>query len=294
LHNQNVLNSDAKQDSGRKLFYGLFVFPLLIAVGMAVLLCAVVLLTREAETPGSLIAQIKTGSPSKRWQKAFELSNELNQGRGMIRESGVMNEVIHILNARGEYDAKTRSYMALALSRFNEPEARQALLGTLREETESETQLYLMWALGIRGVREAADAIEPFTRSPNEDLRKMSAYVLGVLGGEKNTRAVEPLLKDPSRDVRWNAALALARLGNDGGYKILIQMTDRKMLAGYEGLSEGKVEEIMVNAIKGLGFLHHKGESLPILAGIAHSDKSLKVRQAAMEVLNRQRAPVAA
>ena len=72
---------------------------------MAVLLCTVVLLTREAETPESLITAIKTGSASKRWQKAFELSNELNQGRGMIRTSGVMKEVIHILRDRAEYDA---------------------------------------------------------------------------------------------------------------------------------------------------------------------------------------------
>ena len=69
-----------KPASGRKLFYGLFIFPLIIAVGMAVLLCTVVLLTKEAETPESLITAIKTGAPSKRWQKAFELSNEINQG----------------------------------------------------------------------------------------------------------------------------------------------------------------------------------------------------------------------
>ena len=117
-----MVNSKSEKQSSRKLFYGLFIFPLLIAVGMAVLLCTVVLLTREAETPESLITSIKTGSPSKRWQKAFELSNELNQGRGLIREAGLMKEVIHILNEREEYDSKTRAYMAIALSKFNEPE----------------------------------------------------------------------------------------------------------------------------------------------------------------------------
>src|SRR5204863_1978670 len=117
-----------------------FIFPLLIAVGMAVLLCTVVLLTREDETPESLITAIKTGSPSKRWQKAFELSNELNQGRGMIRSGGVMKEVLFILNNRSEYDARTRSYMALALSRFDEPETRAALRKTLAEETDPEVQ----------------------------------------------------------------------------------------------------------------------------------------------------------
>src|SRR3990167_9521427 len=117
-----MVDSDLKRGSGRKLFFGLFIFPLMIAVGMAILLCTVVLLTREVETPESLIMAIKTGPPSKRWQKAFELSNELNQGRGMIRAEGVMKEVAHILTQRQEYDGQTRSYMAIALSRFQEPE----------------------------------------------------------------------------------------------------------------------------------------------------------------------------
>ena len=54
----------------RKLFFGLFIFPLLIVVGMATLLCSVVLMTHEKETPESLLASIKTGAAGKRWQKA--------------------------------------------------------------------------------------------------------------------------------------------------------------------------------------------------------------------------------
>ena len=116
-----------KKASGRKLFFGLFIFPLLIAVGMAVLLCTVVLLTREVETPETLISAIKTGAPSKRWQKAFELANEIHQGRGLIRQTGVMKEIIHILNDRAGYDAKTRAYMAVALSHFPDTESIEAV-----------------------------------------------------------------------------------------------------------------------------------------------------------------------
>src|SRR3989339_1538249 len=102
----------APPDPKRKLFFGLFIFPLLIAVGMALLLCTVVFLTNEEETPETLITAIKTGAPSKRWQKAFELSNELNREGGLLRSAGIMNEVIHILNDKEHYDAQTRAYMA--------------------------------------------------------------------------------------------------------------------------------------------------------------------------------------
>ncbi|MBI3312790.1 MAG: HEAT repeat domain-containing protein [Candidatus Omnitrophica bacterium] len=282
-----MINSPLKKDSGRKLFFGLFIFPLLIAVGMAVLLCTVVLLTREVETPESLIMAIKTGSPSKRWQKAFELSNELNQGRGMIRSEGVMKEIIHILTEREEYDIQTRSYMAIALSRFEEPEVVSVLREALKAEPEPEVQLHLIWGLGIRGAKEAVDDILPYLKSEREDIRKMAVYVLGVLQDKKAAKPLENLLDDESRDVRWNAALSLARLGSDAGYPVLVKMLDREALKNYEGLPEDKIEEIMVNATKGMALLG-RSDSLTILNQLAKGDSSLKVRQAALEALQYQ------
>jgi len=283
-----MINLPSQKDSGRKLFFGLFVFPLLIAIGMAVLLCTVVLLTREAETPESLIIAIKTGPPSKRWQKAFELSNELNQGRGMIRTSGVMKEVIHILNHREEYDAQTRAYMALALSRFEDPAALAALQDALGKETEPDVQLYLMWALGVRAEKASAKGVVPFLKSENPDLRKTAAYVLGALQEGKSRAFIKPLLEDADRDVRWNAALSLARFEDDAGYAVLVKMTDRQALAAQEALPESKIEEIIINAVKGLALIPRR-ESLDVLSRLSQEDPSLKVRQAAFDALDQIR-----
>ncbi len=280
-----MVNSHTNEGSGRKLFFGLFIFPLLIAVGMAVLLCTVVLLTREAETPESLITAIKTGSPSKRWQKAFELSNELNQGRGMLRTSGVMKEVIHILRDRREYDARTRSYMAIALGRFDDPEVIPALEAALRDETEPDVQLYLIWSLGVKQASGSAGQIAEFLKNENPELRKTAAYVLGVVGNRDAAKRLQPLLSDENRDVRWNAALSLARLGSDAGYSELLKMSDRRTLGAYDQMTEDKIEEIMVNAIKGLALLK-KNESVPVLVELADRDVSLKVRQAALDALD--------
>lgn len=280
-----MVDSQAKPESGRKLFYGLFIFPLIIAVGMAILLCSVVLLTHENETPESLIAAIRTGSPSKRWQKAYELSNELNQGRGMIRTSGVMNEIVFILTSRSEYDARTRSYMALALSRFEGPEAKVALRQALKDETEQDVQIHLLWAIGTVRDSEAIDSVLSFLGHESAELRKTAAYVLGVLGRpEKSIPALGALLHDQTQDVRWNAALSLARLGSDAGYGELLKMTDRASLNAVAAVDEARAEEIIVTAVKGLAILA-KPESLEILRSLSKNDSSLKVRQAALEAL---------
>lgn len=272
---------------GRKLFFGLFIFPLLIAVGMAILLCSVVLLTSEEETPESLITAIKTGAPSKRWQKAFELSNELNRKQEGIRTQGVMREIIHILGDPAHYDAKTRSYMAVALSHFRDPEAMKALGKALQDESE-DVVLYSIWALGVVEAKHYAAEILPFLQSRNDQLRKTAVYVLGVLGDKRTIEPIRPLLEDATADVRWNAALSLARLGDETGRDILLKMTEREILASQHQLNEEQIEKVMINAVKGLALIGG-GRALEVLEPLSRHDKSLKVRQAAIEAIQYQK-----
>ncbi len=276
----------------RKVFFGLFVFPMLIAVTMAILLSGVVLLTHEEETPEALITAIKTGAPSKRWQKAFELSNELNREGGLIRSAGIMNEVIHILNDKDHYDAGTRAYMAMALSRFRNPEAESALQDALRATDDSEDPkltLFLIWGVGNFENAGSAGEVARFLESGHDDLRKASAYVLGALGNREVIPKLEKAIEDSVIDVRWNAALSLARLGSGSGKEILLQMIDRKHLtnvgAGHASpLQESEIERIMANAAKALGFIQDP-EIRKTLEQLSKTDPNLKVRQAAMTAL---------
>ena len=281
-------------NSRRKVFFGLFVFPMLIAVTMAVLLSGIVLLTHEEETPETLITAIKTGAPSKRWQKAFELSNELNREGGLLRSAGIMNEVIHILNDKEHYDAQTRAYMAMALSRFRAPEAESALRKALSEVDDSEDPkltLFLIWGVGSFERPDSAHEISRFLESQHDDLRKAAAYVLGALKNKEVIPTLERALEDSVIDVRWNAALSLARLGSSSGREILLQMVDRKYLANVgAGLkpapTETEIERIMVNAAKALGLIQDP-EIRKTLEQLSKTDSNLKVRQAAMAAMQR-------
>lgn len=247
----NAPEAPPKPNTGRKLFFGLFVFPLLIAVGMAVLLCTVVFLTNERETPETLITAIKTGSPSKRWQKAFELSNELNRRKENIRSEGLLNEMIHILGDAGRYDAKTRGYIAMALGHFDNTVSRNALTGALSDPSE-DVQLYALWALGDAKAGSAVPAILPFLKNEKESLRKTAAYVLGAIASAEAAPDLRLLLDDKVADVRWNAALALARLDDGSGLPVLLEMLDREGLAAAWRMNDAEIETVMINAIRGI------------------------------------------
>ncbi len=272
--------------SSRKLFFGLFVFPLLIAVGMAVLLCTVVLLTHEEQSPETLIASIKTGSPGKRWQKAYELSNELNKSRGTLRGESVSNEIIQILSDPSKYDAKTRSYMAIALSHFNHPSAVDALKKALGD-ADQDVKLYSLWSLGKLSASAASAAVARFLDNENPDLRKMAAYVLGAMADKSSAAALRAKLSDPVEDVRWNAALALARLGDNSGLKILLQMLDGSALEK-SGLRGPESEAVKINAVKGLALVGD-ASTLTALEAVSKNDESLKVRQAAIDAIHFQK-----
>lgn len=271
-------------NSGRKLFYGLFIFPLLIAVCMAILLCAVVLLTHDDETPESLISAIKTGSPSKRWQKAFELSNELNQKKnGIIGNEALLGEIITIFKDKEHYDPKTRGYMAVALSHFSNTRSTKALTDALSDD-HAEVLLFSVWSLGTLDAKGSLPQILPLLRSNEKEVRQMSVYVSGVLGNQATIPSILPLLNDPVADVRWNAALALARLGSDAGFEVLEKMLDRKTFATDSPPAEEAIEQIMINAVRGLALIR-KPESIKILETVSRSESNLKVRQAALDAL---------
>ncbi len=272
----------------RKVFFGLFVFPMLIAVTMAILLSGIVLLTHEEETPESLITVIKTGAPSKRWQKAYELSNELNREGGMLRGAGIMNEVIHILNDEEHYDAKTRAYMAMALSRFHNEEAQSALrtaLSKADDEDDPKLTLFLMWAVAGYQNQDDAKGMLRFLESQHDDLRKTAAYVLGALNDKEVIPKLQRSLEDSVIDVRWNAALSLARLGDKSGKDILYQMLDRTALHSIHELDEPGIEQVMVNAAKALKLIFDE-QTQKILEHISQTDPSLKVREAALYALS--------
>lgn len=277
--------------SKQKLFFGLFVFPLLIAVGMAVLLCAIVFLTNEEETPETLITSIKTGAPSKRWQKAFELSNELNsKTQTTIRQTGILKEAIHILGEKEHYDSKTRAYMAMAVARFQTDEALMALHKALTEvdvkNDDAVLPIFLMWSIGNFENPRSAEVIKPFLESEDSALRKTAAYALGAL---KNPSVIPDLsrrLDDLELDVQWNAALSLARLGNPDGTDTLLKMIDRSYLEKTPNLTNDRIEAVMVNAAKGLTLLN-SSDAQVVLENISKTDPSMKVRQAAISALQK-------
>jgi len=90
--------------------------------------------------------------------------------------------------------------------------------------------------------------------------------------------------------VRWNAAMALARHGSHDGVAVVRQMLDRSYVEQTvtrdvrQDEDRDPVAEVMIGGLRAAA--HLKDAALKALvAEVSRADRSLRVRQAALEAL---------
>jgi HEAT repeat protein len=121
-------------------------------------------------------------------------------------------------------------------------------------------------------------------------VRKMVVYALGALPGEEQTPTLRTALQDEAADGRWNAAVALARKGRREGVPVLRQMMDRQYVEQVVkrdvrlDMDQDPIADVMISGLRAAATL--KDESLkPSVTALSQNDRSMKVRDAALEAL---------
>ena len=108
-------------------------------------------------------------------------------------------------------------------------------------------------------------------------------------GAQTTLRAA---LDDPTPDVQWNAAVALARHGDARSARVLARMLDRDHVTGLVTASETRLDpagEVMISglqAVAGLGSAGVGEDLRSAVAGLADSDPSVQVQNAALQALD--------
>jgi HEAT repeat protein len=118
----------------------------------------------------------------------------------------------------------------------------------------------------------------------------MTVYALGALPGEAQLVTLRTALQDGTTDVRWNAAVALARHGRAAGMGVVRQMLDRQYVeqavkrdVRQDG-DQDPIADVMISGVRAAGALRE--ESLrATITDLGQHDRSMKVREAALEVV---------
>lgn len=273
---------DVPRESPRTILVQFVLFPLgVVLVGVAVFLLFGVLASEDHSIP-EYVQEIRSGSSHGRWQAAYQLSKSLKRGEASKYPDLSQDIAAIYVNARDD-DPKIRRYLSMVLGTLGDKRSTSVLIDGL-QDSDPETKIYALWALGEIKDPRAVEAISAQAVSPEADIRKTAVYALGQIGDARAIPVLVTALDDQTPDVRWNAALSLARLGDSRALGPVREMLDRKRLDAIPAFREDQKEDVMISAMSAYAKLAG-AEARAEIDSIARSDRSLRVRGAAKEVL---------
>lgn len=269
-----------------------FLIPLAVVGATIALYAGFRSLLTDARSPQDYVAELRTGGTNRRWPAAYELSRRMADPKVRSDKALALALVKAFEESKYDDDPRVRRYLALAIGRLDPPlpAAAVAALTASLEDPYSEVRLSALWALGSSNDRSVVPTLQPLYESSDAGIRKMVVYALGALPGDAQVATLRDALRDSAPDVRWNAAVALARHGSHEGVTVLGQMLDRSYVeqtvkrASRPDEDEDPIADVMISGLRAVAVL--KDASLKgSVEALSQRDRSLKVRQAAVEAL---------
>ena len=271
-----------------------FIFPMAIVAVCVTVFVIFGLISADNRGARDYLAEVRTGSATRRWQAAYELSKVIQSGKDpALKDGRFIAELVAAYGATENDDPRVRRYLALALGRLKEPTAVPALRKGLASP-DNETLMFSIWALGAIADPQAVPDLVPLATHDDAGIRKTAIHALGSFRVPEAQDALRRALHDRAEDVQWNAALALGRQGDVAAAPVLVQMLDRSHLesvtAGDEknpGLTADERDDVLIEAVRSASVTPDPSLGPPLLK-LRDGDKSLKVREAARLALERR------
>jgi HEAT repeat protein len=268
-----------------------FLIPLAV-VGIAVLLFfGFRSLIADERSVDNYLGEIRYGGWYRQWPAAYELS-QLMLDPKVRADRRLAPELVKAFQEAKDADPRVRRYLALAIGRLDPPLSAEAIdtLTTALNDSDGDARISAIWALGSSGDTSVVPRLQPLYESSDAGIRKMVVYALGALPGDAQIVTLRTALQDSAADVRWNAAVALARHGRNEGVGVIKQMLDRSYVEQIvkrdvdQTGDQDPIADVMISGLRAAAALNDPGLRVSIET-LSQQDKSLRVRQAAIEAL---------
>jgi HEAT repeat protein len=269
-----------------------FLIPLIVVAAIVTVYVGFRSLLSDDRSAQDYLAQIRNGGSERRWPAAYELSRLMSDPK--VRADRTLAPALVKAFQESKGDQQVRRYLALAIGRLDPPMPADAVadLTHALDDPDGETRISVIWALGSSGDPVVVPRLMPLYQAQDSDagVRKMVVYALGALPGETQIDTLRTALQDTAPDVRWNAAVALSRHNRHEGVDVLRQMLDRRYVEQVvkrdvrQDEDQDPIADVMIGGLRAAATL--KDLSLkPSVETLSQQDRSMKVRQAALEAL---------
>jgi HEAT repeat protein len=287
-----------------------FLIPLAVVAVIGVVYLGFRSMVVDTRGAREYLAEIQNGGSDRRWPAAYELSRLMDDPK-VRADRSLAPALVNAFEQAKDDDPRIRRYLALAIGRLDPPLPAEAIdmlskslddpdrvpaqdwISRLTGWSDSdlgEVRISTIWALGASGDPRVATRLLPFYQSPDAGVRKMVVYALGALPGDAQLDTLRAALQDPAPDVRWNAAVGLARHGDRQGAGVIRQMIDRDYVEHVvtrevrQDQDLDPVADVIISGLRAAAVLKD-GTMRERIAELSQQDRSMKVRQAALEAL---------
>ena len=266
------------------LFYAFFLIPLMITIFGVLFFFLFKMLTYEKQDPYHLLNNISSGSLTKRWQSAYELSNLMTDYDKIPQDDYFISQMINMYKKSVHDDTRVRTYLALAMGQTENIKFCDDLIMGLNDK-DLENKVAAIKSVGMIGCQESIELLKEFSKSElDNQIRLASVISLGILKDKSSIDVLVKLLDDEEANIRWDAAISLAKIGDNSGYLILNNLIDRKYYDSFDQVDENEVNNAILTV---LALISDKSNQIfeKNIRKLAKSDKNLKIREFAMKIV---------
>ena len=266
------------------LFYSFFLIPLMITIFGVLFFFLFKMLTYEKQDPYHLLNNINSGSLTKRWQSAYELSNLMSDSTKVPSDMLFVNQLLTLYEKSIHDDSRIRTYLALAMGQTgNKIFCNHLLIGT--SDKYLENKIGAIKSLGMLHCEEAVPYLNELILSDADNHEKLAAVIsLGMLKNISSVDFLSEILNDEEANLRWDAAISLAKIGNKNGYAIIKKLLSREYYSNYKEVDANEINNSLLTILALVSKIPDKifYDEIKILAKI---DENIKIREFAMKIL---------
>tara|TARA_B100000427_G_scaffold27416_1_gene20293 strand:- start:373 stop:1242 length:870 start_codon:yes stop_codon:yes gene_type:complete len=285
--NDSINNTEDINNSSKvyALFYSFFLIPLMITIFGVLFFFLFEILTYEDQDPQHLLNNIKSGSLTKRWQSAYELSNLMKDTEKIPTDDLFVNQMISMYEKSIYDDSRVRTYLALAMGQTGNEKFGDVLVNSL-DDDNLENRIAVIKSLGMIKYSPSVINLNNLVGSDANVQERLAAVIsLGEISDASSKNFLIPLLEDEEPNIRWDAAIALIKMNDFSGVYILEKLLRREYYANYKNIDANEVNNSILT-ILALVSKYPNNSFVDELEILAKDEKNIKIREFSMKILS--------
>jgi len=266
------------------LFYSFFLIPLMITIFGFLFFFLFEILTYENQDPQHLLNNIKSGSLTKRWQSAYELSNLMKDVERIPTDDLFISQMISMYEKSIYDDSRVRTYLALAMGQTGNQNFGIVLMDGLNDEN-LENRIAAIKSLGMIRFSPSASQLNKIAISNINHQERLAAVIsIGEIKDNSSKSFLISLLEDEEPNIRWDSAISLIKMNDYTGSYILEKLLRRDYYINYSNIDENEINNSMLT-ILALVSQYPLNVFKDELMFLAEEEKNIKIREFSMKIL---------